>query len=203
MKIGIMGGTFDPVHLAHLIVAEEVRSSLALDKVMFIPAGDPWMKADRKITPAANRLEMVRLAIAHNPFFELSTVEIEHPGWTYTVDTLEQLSKDLKEKTMLFLMIGWDGLKYMPQWKAPDRISRMATLVTFPRPGVPEPDISVLEKSMPGVSHRMVRLERPYIGISSTDIRERIASGKSIRYLVPAEVESYIAEHKLYTGAQK
>jgi nicotinate-nucleotide adenylyltransferase len=198
MKIGIMGGTFDPIHIGHLIVAEQVRSSLELDKVIFMPAGEPWMKADRKITSAQHRVEMVRLAIASNPFFELSTIEIEHPGWTYTVDTLEQLSKDLDNGTRLFLLIGWDGLKNMPKWRAPYRISKIATLVTFPRPGVPEPDISLLEESMPALSERMVRLDGPYIGISSTDIRERLSAGKSVRYLVPPEVDRYIVDQGLY-----
>jgi nicotinate-nucleotide adenylyltransferase len=198
MKIGIMGGTFDPIHIGHLIVAEQVLSSLELEKVIFIPAGEPWMKADRKITAAQNRVEMVRLAIASNPFFELSTIEIEHPGWTYTVDTLEQLSKDLDNEARLFLLIGWDGLKNMPQWKAPYRISKIATLVTFPRPGVSEPDISVLEESMPALSERMVKLDGPFIGISSTDIRERLLAGKSVRYLVPPEVDRYIVDQELY-----
>ena len=198
MKIGIMGGTFDPIHVGHLIVAEEVVSALELDKVIFIPAGEPWMKADRQITGAPHRVEMVRLAIESNPFFQLSTIEIEHPGWTYTVDTLEQLSRDFDNETRLFLLIGWDGLKSMPKWKAPYRISKMATLVTFPRLGVPEPDISVLEESMPALSERMVKLDRPYIGISSTDIRARLAEGKSVRYLLPAEVERYIVAKGLY-----
>jgi nicotinate-nucleotide adenylyltransferase len=198
MKIGIMGGTFDPIHVGHLIVAEQVRCSLELDNVIFIPAGEPWMKADRKITAAQHRVEMVRLAIASNPFFELSTIEIEHPGWTYTVDTLEQLSKDLDNEARLFLLIGWDGLKNMPQWKAPYRISKIATLVTFPRPGVSEPDISVLEESMPALSERMVKLDGPFIGISSTDIRERLLAGKSVRYLVPPEVDRYIVDQELY-----
>ncbi len=198
MKIGIMGGTFDPIHIGHLIVAEQVRSSLELDKVIFMPAGEPWMKADRKITSAQHRVEMVRLAIAANPFFELSTIEIEHPGWTYTVDTLEQLSKDLDNGTRLFLLIGWDGLKNMPKWRSPYRISKIATLVTFPRPGVPEPDISLLEESMPALSERIVRLDGPYIGISSTDIRERLSAGKSVRYLVPPEVDRYIVDQGLY-----
>lgn len=198
MKIGILGGTFDPVHSGHLIVAEEIREEVGLDKVIFIPAGEPWMKADRKIAEAHYRVEMIKLAIASNPFFELSTIEIEHPGWTYTVDTLEQLNRDLDSGTNLFLLIGWDGLKTMPQWKAPHRISKMATIVTFPRPGVPEPDMSVLEESMPNLSEMIVRLNGPYIGISSTGIRERLLAGKSARYLVPAEVERYIAEYGLY-----
>jgi len=198
MKIGIMGGTFDPIHTGHLIVAEEVRSRLGLDRVLFIPAGDPWMKAARKISATHHRVEMVRLAIASNPFFELSMIEIEHPGWTYTVDTLEQLSKDLTGDTSLFLMIGWDGLSSMPKWKAPYRISKMATLVTFPRPGFSGPDMAELDAAMPGIAERMVQLDGPYIGISSTDIRARVSQGKSVRYLVPEQVELYIAENKLY-----
>ena len=203
MKIGIMGGTFDPIHMGHLIVAEAVRMALELDKVLFIPAGEPWMKTDRQINGAPHRVEMIRLAIESNPFFQLSTIEIEHPGWTYTVDTLEQLSKDFDNETRLFLLIGWDGLMNMPKWKAPYRISKMATLVTFPRPGVPEPDISVLEESMPGLSERMIKLDGPCIEISSTDIRERLAEGRSVRYLVPAEVERYISAQGLYKNRRK
>lgn len=198
MKIGILGGTFDPVHTGHLIVAEEILEELQLDKVIFIPAGEPWMKADRKITPAADRITMVRLAIASNPRFELSTVEVEHPGWTYTVDTLEQLRKGVEKGTKLFFLAGWDSLNTMPKWKEPNRIATMATIVTFPRPGVEEPDMRSLEKSMPGLSKTMIRLESPVIGISSTDIRKRLATGKSVRYLLPAEVSRYIAEKELY-----
>ncbi|MBN1690741.1 MAG: nicotinate-nucleotide adenylyltransferase [Dehalococcoidia bacterium] len=198
MKIGIMGGTFDPIHIGHLISAEEVREALNLDKVLFIPAGEPWMKADQSITEAEHRVEMVRLAIRSNPFFGISIIEIEHPGWSYTVDTLEQLSRDLGSDTSLFLLIGWDGLKTMPQWKAPYRISTMATLVTFPRPGASRPDITDLEESMPGLSKRLIEFEGTPVGISSTDVRERLVAGKSVRYLIPDNVENYIAEYSLY-----
>ncbi|MBN1376219.1 MAG: nicotinate-nucleotide adenylyltransferase [Dehalococcoidia bacterium] len=200
MKVGIMGGTFDPVHIGHLIIAEEIREALELDKVMFIPAGEPWMKANRCITGAEHRVEMVRLAIQSNPLFELLTIEIEHPGWSYTVDTLEQLSRDLGSDTKLFLLIGWDGLKTMPQWKAPYRISKMATLVTFPRPGISRPDIAEMEESMPGLSKRMIEFEGTPVGISSTDVRERLVEEKSVRYLVPDDVKNYIEEHGLYKG---
>jgi nicotinate-nucleotide adenylyltransferase len=198
MKVGIMGGTFDPIHLGHLIVAEEVRTVLELDQVIFMPAGDPWMKADHGITAASHRVAMAMLAIESNPCFCISTIEIEHPGWTYTVDTLEKLSQDLAPATQLFLLIGWDGLKTMPQWKAPYRISKIATLVSFPRPGVEKPDIKVLEASMPGVGERIIMLDGLYIGISSTEIRMRLAAGKSARYLLPENVETYISEHGLY-----
>lgn len=198
MKIGIMGGTFDPIHVAHLIIAEEARTVLNLDQVLFIPAGVPWMKANRQITEAHHRVAMVKLAIESNPHFRISTIEIENPGWTYTVDTLEKLSQEATPETKLFLLLGWDGLGNMPQWKAPYRISKMATLVTFPRPGIEKPDISVLEQSMPGVGDRMIILDGPYLSISSTEIRRRLALGLSIRYLVPDNVERYIVQHGLY-----
>jgi nicotinate-nucleotide adenylyltransferase len=193
-----MGGTFDPIHLAHLIAAEEARSVLNLDQVLFIPAGVPWMKANRQITEAHHRVAMVKLAIESNPHFKISTIELENPGWTYTVDTLEKLCQAAAPGTKLFLLMGWDGLSNMPQWKAPYRISKIASLVAFPRPGMEKPDISVLEQTMPGVSDRMIMLDGPYLSISSTEIRRRLALGLSIRYLVPENVERYIVEHGLY-----
>ncbi len=199
MKVGIMGGTFDPIHLAHLIIAEEARVRLGLDRVIFIPAGDPWMKSPHKVTAAALRVEMVRLAIAANPSFSLSTIEVERPGPTFTVDTLEQMWKELGYETQLFLLMGWDSLADMPAWKAPYRVSKMAVVVAFPRPGFSRPDTTTLESAMPGISERIVILDEPCIGISSTNIRARMVGRRSIRYLVLAEVERFIIEHQLYT----
>ncbi|MHB8086207.1 MAG: nicotinate-nucleotide adenylyltransferase [Dehalococcoidia bacterium] len=198
MKIGIMGGTFDPIHLGHLIIAEEARNSLELDKVMFIPAGNPWMKFGRPITPAQQRAEMVRLAIQTNPFFSLVSIEIDRPGSTFTVDTLEELWKDVGYESKLFLLMSWDSVKDMPNWKAPYRISKMATVVAFPRPGFPRPDLKAMEAVIPDFSDRSIIMEGPCIDISSTAIRARVAEGKSIRYLVPDIVEKYIAENGLY-----
>jgi nicotinate-nucleotide adenylyltransferase len=198
MKIGIMGGTFDPVHLGHLIIAEEARTSLGLDKVMFIPAGNPWMKSGYEITPANHRVEMVKLAIQSNPFFSLVTVEVDRPGSTFTVDTLEQLWKDVGYDSQLYLLMSWDSLADMPNWKAPYRISKMATVVAFPRPGLNRPDPAIMESVIPGFSERSLMPEEPCIGISSTAIRARVAAGKSIRYLVPDAVEKYIADNGLY-----
>ena len=198
MKIGIMGGTFDPIHLGHLIIAEEARTRLELDKVMFIPAGNPWMKSGHEITPAHHRVEMVKLAIQSNPFFSLVTAEVDRPGSTFTVDTLEQLWKDVGYDSKLFLLISWDSLKDMPNWKAPYRISKMATVVAFPRPGFNRPDPAAMEDVIPGFSERSIMMEGPCIGISSTAIRDRVAEGKSIRYLVPDPVEKYIADNGLY-----
>lgn len=198
MKVGILGGTFNPVHLAHLIIAEEARQRLELDRIIFIPAGEPWMKSGQRITPADQRAVMVKLAIEDNSFFSLSTIETEREGPTYTVDTLEQLWKDLGYETRMFLIMGWDHLADLSAWKAPLRITRLSTIVSFPRPGFPRPVIADLESAVPGISGKIVVFEEPYIGISSTSIRERVSQGRSIRYLVPDIVERYIVDNKLY-----
>ena len=198
MKVGIMGGTFDPIHIAHLIIAEEARTRLALDRVIFIPAGEPWMKPGHIVSAAGQRAEMVKLAISSNPAFSLSLSEVERPGPTYTVDTLEQLLGELGYDTQLFLLLGWDSVAELPAWKAPYRVSKMATVVAFPRPGFIKPEIAVLERVMPGIADRMVFLDEPYFEISSTGIRKRIADGGSVRYLVPDTVGQYIIECGLY-----
>jgi nicotinate-nucleotide adenylyltransferase len=198
MKVGIMGGTFDPIHIAHLIIAEEARTRLALDRVIFIPAGEPWMKTGHIVIVAGHRVEMVRLAITSNPSFSLSLSEIERPGPTYTVDTLELIMGELGYDTQLFLLLGWDSLAEMTAWKAPYRVSKMATVVAFPRPGFNKPEIAMLEKAMPGIAERIVLLDKPYLEISSTGIRKKIAEGGSVRYLVPDAVGQYIAENGLY-----
>ena len=198
MKVGIMGGTFDPIHIAHLIIAEEARTRLALDRVIFIPAGEPWMKPGHIVSRAGQRVEMVKLAITSNPAFSLSLSEIERPGPTYTVDTLEQLLGELGYDTQLFLLLGWDSVAEMTAWKAPYRVSKMATVVAFPRPGFNKPEIAALERAMPGIAERIVFLDAPYLEISSTGIRKRIAEGGSVRYLVSDAVGQYITENKLY-----
>ena len=198
MKVGIMGGTFDPIHIAHLIIAEEARTRLALDRVIFIPAGEPWMKPGHIVSAAGQRVEMVKLAISSNPAFSLSLSEVERPGPTYTVDTLEQLLGELGYDTQLFLLLGWDSVAELPAWKAPYRVSKMATVVAFPRPGFTKPEIAALERVMPGIAERMVSLDEPFLEISSTGIRKRIADGGSVRYLVPDAVGQYISEYRLY-----
>jgi nicotinate-nucleotide adenylyltransferase len=156
------------------------------------------MKSDHKITSTDHRLAMVKLAINANPSFHVSGIELERSGPTYTVDTLEQLWKELGYAASMYLLVGWDSLLDMPKWKAPLRISKMATIVTFPRPGYEKPDITSLEADIPGLSERLVMLDEPFIGISSTAIRRKIASGESIRYMVPETVRQYIADNRLY-----
>lgn len=198
MKLGVMGGTFDPIHNAHLVAVDEVRKKLKLDEAWFIPAGQPWFKADRDISSAEHRVNMVRLAITGNPHFKLSTIEVERPGATYTVDTLEQLRRELGETTEIYLILGWDNLNSLPRWHEPGRLIELCRLVSVPRPGYPRPDLQALEATIPGLSQKVITMDQPQIDISSSEIRERVATGGSISLLVPPPVARYIRQHKLY-----
>ena len=196
MNIGVLGGTFDPVHIGHLVVAEEARIRLGFKEVLFVPAGQPWLKLDRNITPVVHRVEMVRRAIADNPHFKLCTIEVERPGPSYTVDTLTRLQKQLGSEASLFFIIGRDTLAELPLWKEPEKLIQLCRLVVAPRLG--SKDLKHLETAIPGLLDKVIQLDMPVIGISSSGIRQRIAQGLSIRYLVPAEVEKYITGHKIY-----
>ena len=202
LKIGILGGTFDPVHLGHLIIAEEAMSSLGLDRVIFVPAGDPWMKADIPISPGPNRLAMVLDAVAGNPTLHVSPVELDRSGPSYTVDTLEELQEDYGSQAEYFFIIGADALKNFGQWRKPDRVLELCTLAVVGRPAQETLDLSVLEATIPGIGNRVEMVYGVAISISSTDIRKRIAEDRSISHLVPPAVESYIREHGLYKEKQ-
>ena len=202
MKIGILGGTFDPVHLGHLIIAEEAMSSLGLDRVIFVPAGDPWMKAGIPISPGPNRLAMVLAAVAGNPAFHVSPVELDRNGPSYTVDTLEELQEDYGSQTEFVFIIGADALKDFGQWRKPERVLELCTLAVVGRPAQEALDLSVLEAIIPGIGNRVEMVYGVAISVSSTDIRERIAEDRSIRHLVPPAVESFIREHGLYKEKQ-
>jgi len=198
VKIGVLGGTFDPIHIGHLVLAEEVRDKLDLDEILFMPAGQPWLKGNNYISPAEHRLEMVRLAIAGKSYFKLSAMEIERPGPTYTVDTMAELKNQIKAGDELFFILGWDNLSQLPQWYQPSRLITMCHLVAVPRPGYPRPDLKALEASIPGLSQRVILLDKPNIDITASSIRDRVAQGVSIHSLVPEPVEAYIEQHKLY-----
>ncbi len=202
MKIGILGGTFDPVHLGHLIIAEETMSSLGLDRVIFVPAGDPWMKAGISISPGPNRLAMILAAVAGNPAFHASPVELDRSGPSYTVDTLEELQEDYGPQTEYFFIIGADALMDFGQWRKPERVLELCTLAVVGRPAQEALDLSLLETNLPGIGNRVEIVYDVAISVSSTDIRDRIAEDRSIRYLVPPAVESYIREHGLYKEKQ-
>lgn len=198
MNIGVLGGTFDPVHNGHLIVAEEARNRLNLAEVIFVPAGQPWLKAEKPISPAEHRLQMLRLALANQPHFTLSTIEIERDGPSYAVDTIAELRAKLGNGDELFFILGWDGLASLPQWREPSRLIKLCYLVAVSRLGSPRPNFKALEASIPGLSRRVKLLEKLEIDISASAIRERVARGLSIRHLVPEPVNRYIKEHRLY-----
>ncbi len=197
MKTGVFGGTFDPVHNGHLAIAEEVRQQLSLDEVWFVPTGQPWLKAGRMITPWKQRVKMVELAITGKPYFKLSTIEVSRPGPSYTIDTIVELKKDMPEAELYFIA-GWDSLNSLPLWKEAPRLVTLCRLVAVPRPGIPKPDLSRLEESIPGISKNVIMLQKPNIDISATDIRERVSRGLPIGTLVPEKVAAYIKKSKLY-----
>lgn len=196
MNIGVLGGTFDPIHMGHLVVAEEARIKVGFKEVLFVPAGQPLLKPDRNITPANQRVEMVRCAIADNPHFKLCTLEVERPGPSYTVDTLTMLREQLGSEASFFFILGRDTLAELPSWKEPEKLVQLCQLVVAPRLG--SKGLKHLETEIPGLLDKVIQLDMPVIGISASGIRQRIAQGLSIRYLVPAEVEKYITEQKIY-----
>jgi nicotinate-nucleotide adenylyltransferase len=197
-RIGLYGGTFDPVHNGHLQVAEVTRRELGLTQVAFVPAGQPWMKPNRQITPAVHRASMLRLALSGKSGFVVSDLEIKHSGPTYTVDTLRQLAQQGDLITDLYLILSWNTLAELPLWKEPGEIVRLCHIVAVPRPGYRQPDLAMLETKIKGISQKVVLLDKPVIDISSTLIRERLAQGQTIDDLVPPPVNEYIKKHRLY-----
>ena len=198
MEVGVFGGTFDPIHNGHLVVAEEVRAQLSLSEILFVPAGQPWLKPDSPIAAAEHRVQMVRLALAGRPPFKLSTLEIERDGPSYSVDTIAELQGQLGAGDELFFILGWDGLVELPQWRESSRLIRICRLVAVPRVGCPHPDLKALETSVPGISLRVLLLDKPRIDISASAIRSRVARGLSVSHLVPEPVDEYIRQNKLY-----
>jgi nicotinate-nucleotide adenylyltransferase len=201
-KIGVLGGTFDPIHMGHLIIAEDVRQRLGLQEVLFIPAGHPWLKlqGEKPVSEAEHRLAMVKLAIASNPYFRVSSIEIERPGLSYSIDTVLELKAKLGAGAEIYFIVGPDALAEFPQWKEPARLLESCQVVGIGRPRHVAADLHILDSFIPGASGRIKMMDVPQIDISSTDIRNRVAQGLSIRYLVPEAVERYIIEHKLYQG---
>jgi nicotinate-nucleotide adenylyltransferase len=194
MKLGIFGGTFDPVHHGHLIVAEYVRERVGLDRVAFIPTMISPHKADAVVTSAVHRLAMLREAVKPNPFFQVLDMEIERGGISYTVDTLRRLRRD-HPTDEFFLLIGADNLRDFRSWKEPGEIGERATLVVMNRPGfVPAPG----EQSLP---RNVIQCQVPSLDISATEIRRRLQKGLSISYLVPPSVSRYISRHRLYRSS--
>jgi len=201
MNIGVLGGTFDPIHMGHLIIAEETKVRLNLDEILFMPAGLPWLRMDSPISAAEHRVQMVRLAIGDKPYFKLSTMEIERAGPSYTVDTIAELRGVLGARGELFFILGWDSLAELPKWREPSRLIKMCYLVAVPRVGYSLPDLKFMEAVIPGLAERVIMLDTPEVDITASAIRDRVAQGLSIGHLVPEPVDKYIREQGLYITA--
>lgn len=202
-KVGVFGGTFDPIHLGHLAKGEEARVALGLDRVLFVPTGQPWLKARSDITPAHHRMAMVELAIASNPSFGMSEVEIKHRGPSYSVDTLEELKRQLGPETTLYLIVGADAMKDMPLWHEPHRIFGLGVLVAVSRPGSDGFDRLALERIRGRPNDQVRLIEGVQMDISGTEIRRRVSEGRSISHMVPETVEAYIYEHGIYRAGKQ
>lgn len=192
-----MGGSFDPPHMAHLLVAESVREALALDVVLFLPAAQQPLKAGRTATAVEHRVAMTRLATEGNPHFAVSLVDADRPGPSYTVQTLRILREEWGRDCPIWFIVGADSLATFLSWRDPAGILGMARLAVVGRPGV-SLDVDALEANLPGLKERLDRVETPLIDISATGIRRRVAQGLSIRYRVPETVREYIEANGLY-----
>lgn len=202
MRLGVLGGTFDPPHVGHLILAEEACLALGLGQVLFTPAGGPWRKAGQELSPREDRLAMVRLAVADNQHFAVSALEIEREGPSYTAETLTALRDQFGLETELFFIMGADSLADFPHWHEPQRILELARLAVAERP---EPEDVALGEGLAddlarAMREKVIWLRMPRIDISSTAVRDRVRRGLSIRYWVPPAVEEYIRQHGLYVG---
>jgi nicotinate-nucleotide adenylyltransferase len=207
LQVGILGGTFDPIHYGHLVIAEQVREALALDRVLFVPARIPPHKPDAELTPATDRAAMVELAIAGNPAFTISRIELERQGPSYTVDTLQELVDEAARRGVardFFFILSSEALAGLHSWHEPLRLMSLCRLAVVPRPSAPLPDTAWLESHLPAGARagagadRVVGVQTLPLAHSASDIRNRAAAGRSIRYLVPPAVEAYIREHRLY-----
>lgn len=197
-RLGVLGGSFDPVHLAHLLLAETVREALALDLVLFVPTGVQPLKQGRHVTPAEHRVKMLELATHDNPYFGISRVDVDREGPSYTVDTVRHLREGWGgEGLQMWFILGADSLASFPMWRDPEGILSQTRLAVVGRPGV-SVDPAALEERLPGITASVDRVEAPLLEISATDIRQRVAGGRSIRYRVPDAVWEYIEANGLY-----
>ena len=192
MRLGVMGGTFDPIHHGHLVAASEVQSLFGLDEVVFVPTGQPWQKAAQDVSPAEDRYLMTVIATASNPRFTVSRVDIDRPGPTYTIDTLRDIRAE-RPDAELFFITGADALAEILSWKDSELLFDLAHFIGVTRPGH-----ELSDKGLP--EDRVTLQEVPAMAISSTDCRARVAAGEPVGYLVPDGVVQYINKYRLYSG---
>ena len=197
-RIGIMGGTFDPIHYGHLVIAEAAWYAFALEKVIFIPTGSPPHKRNNHATAADQRAEMAGLAIASNPHFVLSKIEVERQGFSYSVDTVSAINQQYHGAAAIYFITGADAVLEIDTWHKPEQLLSLCRFVAATRPGF---DLSRLDKLPSAWRDKIDLLESPGLDISSTDIRQRVHDGRPIKYLLPESVEEYIYQHQLYGKA--
>jgi len=201
-RVGILGGTFDPIHYGHLAIANEAAYVLDLDPVLFAPAGQPPHKHGEPVSPAELRVAMTALAIADNPRFRLTRIDVDHAGLSYTVDLLVRLREALGPDPELFFILGMDSLLEIRSWHQPERLFQLCQVVATTRPGYPVADLAALARDIPASAGRVILLRAPGLDIAASELRERVVRGLPLRYLVPPEVEAFIARHRLYAGAE-
>jgi nicotinate-nucleotide adenylyltransferase len=197
-RLGVMGGTFDPIHHGHLVTAEMALWQFELDEVVFVPTGQPWMKAGEEVSEAEHRYLMTVIATSSNPSFSVSRIEIERQGPTYTVETLQQLRREAEEPIDLFFITGADAMLEILHWKDPGDVLAEAHFIAATRPGY---DLARFQEEAPTSHPKVSVMDIPALAISSTDIRRRVRQGEPIRYLVPEGVQTYIQKARLYRGA--
>ncbi len=196
-RAGLLGGTFDPVHIGHLILAEEARDQLNLSVVYFVPAGDPPHKRDRRLVPVGQRVRMAELAVAGNACFQVSRVDADRPGPHYTIDMVNIVKQQMPPGGELYFLMGYDSLAELPTWHKPQELVAACHLVALTRHAVPL-DWDYLEAQLPGIHERVTLLDMPELEIASHQIQARIREGRSIRYLAPDKVCAYIKKNGLY-----
>jgi nicotinate-nucleotide adenylyltransferase len=197
LRVGVLGGTFDPIHIGHLILAEEARDQLKLDRVYFVPAGNPPHKQGRRLAPVAERVQMTELAVAGNDAFRVSRVDADRAGPHYTIDMVQIIQGQLPPGCELFFLMGFDSLTELPTWHEPARLIAACHLVALTRHDI-DVDWAKLEAALPGIRQRVTILDMPELEIASHQLQERIRAGRSIRYLVPEPVRQYITREGIY-----
>lgn len=200
-SVGLLGGTFDPVHIGHLAIADEVREALGLERVLFVPAGEPPHKPGRPISPREDRARMVALAIADESRFQMSRIELDRPGPSFAVDTLEALHAEARAAGRVAdftFILSAEAVADLPSWREPRRLLSLCRLAVVPRAGRPRLPAGWAGRRFPGLEGRFVFLDGPDLAVSASEIRERVRLGRSIRYLVPDAVIAYIGDHHLY-----
>lgn len=193
-RVGVMGGTFDPIHYGHLVTAEEAVVQFGLDEVVFVPTGRPWMKTHREVSQSEDRYLMTVVATASNPRFSVSRIEIDREGPTYTVDTLRQLADEHPDSELYFIT-GADAILEIFDWKDPEEVLGLAHFIAATRPGY---DLARFEAAKPTHHPKVSTMDIPALAISSSDVRTRVREGRAIRYLLPEGVKSYIEKQGLY-----